>query len=611
MKKRIRLFPAILSLFVLLFSGCGEQPAGPSGSSPEAPGTKAPVSASAEETKEAAPAVREGVPTDGNGWYLWDEKGKTNLSGRSAEGTQAVVSSSKVEASRAGLEILKKGGNAIDAAIATAFALSVVEPNSSGIGGGGFMLIRTAGGQAIFLNFRETAPRGADPALFEKDAAGQILNSEKSVGGKAVCVPGEIAGLWEAYEKYGSGKMSWAELIEPAVRLAEEGFPITGTLAADIAESYEYLLKDEYLSELFLDDGFQPEQGFLLKNPDYAGTLRLLAEGGRDAFYQGTLSKEIADAVQAAGGFLTAEDLAAYEVQTLEPVRGSYRGYTVLSSPLPSSGGTHVIEALNILENFDLASFGFGSAEELHLKAQTFQWIFKDRAAYMGDPNYVAVPQEGLISRDYAKAVAAQFDPAARADFSDIDPWDYEHTDTTHFSVADAAGNMVAVTQTVNLAFGAKLAVPGRGFVLNDEMGDFSADPESPNAIAPGKTPLSSMSPTILLDPEGKPFLVLGSPGSVRIITTVTQVISNVIDYGMDLQAAVDAPRIYVDTDGIFRYEDRFGAEVIGQMEALGYETQAVNAYYHSYGAVQGVQFGPDRMLGGADPRRDGKALAY
>ena len=606
-----RLLPLLLSL-VLLFSGCGQQPAGPSGNSPEAPGTSAPAAPTAEETRAPQPAVREGVPTDGNGWYLWDENGKTNLNGRDAEGTQAVVAASKVEASRAGLEILQKGGNAVDAAIATAFALSVVEPNSSGIGGGGFMLIRTADGTELFLNFRETAPAGADPALFEKDADGRILNLEKSAGGKSVCVPGEVAGLWYAYENFGSGKLSWAELIEPAVRLAEEGFPITGTLAADIAESYEYLAKDEYLSELFLDDGFQPDQGFLLKNPDYAGTLRLLAEGGRDAFYKGELAQEIVGAVQKAGGFLTAQDLENYTVQTMEPVRGSYRGYTILSSPLPSSGGTHVIEALNILSNFDLASLGFGSAEELNLKAQTFRWVFKDRAAYMGDPNFVAVPQEGLISPDYAAAVAAQFDPAVKgADFSAVDPWDYEHTDTTHFSVADAAGNMAAVTQTINLAFGAKVAVPGRGFVLNDEMGDFSADPDSPNAIAPGKTPLSSMSPTVILDPDGKPFMVLGSPGSVRIITTVAQVISNVIDHGMTLQDAVDAPRIYVDTDGVFHYEDRFDPAVIERLKGMGYETDPVNAYYHSYGALQAVLYGPDRLFGGADPRRDGKALAY
>lgn len=609
MKQYYKTFLPLLCLFVLLFSGCGNQPAEPSGTVPEAPGTSVPAASA--ETAAPAPALREGVPTDGEGWYLWDENGRTRRDGRSAEGTQAVVAASKVEASRAGLDVLKAGGNAVDAAIATAFALSVAEPNSSGIGGGGFMLIRTAEGTELFLNFRETAPAGALPELFEKDTDGQILSAEKSAGGKSVCVPGEIAGLWYAYEHYGSGRLSWAELIEPAVRLAEEGFPITGTLAADITESYDYLLKDEYLSGLFLDEGFQPEQGFLLKNPDYAETLRLLAAGGRDAFYKGELAQEIAAAVQAAGGFLTTEDLAGYEVQVTEPLRGSYRGYTVLSSPLPSSGGTHVIEALNILEHFDLASFGFGSVQDLHLKAETFKRIFRDRAVYMGDPNYTPVPQTGLISPEYAAAVAAQIDPEALADYSEIDPWDYEHTDTTHFSVADAAGNMVAVTQTINLAFGAKVAVPGRGFVLNDEMGDFSADPTSPNAIAPGKTPLSSMSPTIILDPQGRPFLVLGSPGAVRIISTVTQVISNVIDHGMTLQEAIDAPRIYADTDGILHYEERFDPAVIDRLRKMGYETDPVNAYYHSYGALQAVLYGQDRLYGGADPRRDGKALAY
>ncbi len=562
--------------------------------------------------KESTEEVTTNIPTDGEGWYLWDEDGTVNLTGRDAEGSHAVVSSGKVEASSAGLAILEAGGNAVDAAIAVAFALSVVESNASGFGGGGYMLIHTDDGESIFLNFREIAPAAATIDQYELDEDGLIVSSEKSTGGKSVGVPGEVAGLWYAYENYGSGNVTWAELIQPAIDLAKDGYALTQTLQSDISDSYAYMLASEELSSIYLEDGFVPEVGTMMYNENLAYTLELLAEGGKDAFYTGEIAKAMVEAVQASGGFLTLEDLANYEVQVMEPVTGTYRGYQILSSPLPSSGGTHVIEALNILENFDLASYGFGTTKSLHLLAETFSLVFADRSEYMGDPEYSSVPESGLIAKEYAKTLAEQISEDEITEFTDVDPWEYEHEDTTHFSVADADGNMVAVTQTINLSLGSKAAVDGYGFVLNAEMNDFSSEPQSPNAIAPGKTPLSSMSPTIILDEEGNPFLVLGSPGAARIITTVTQVISNVIDYGMDIQDAIDAPRIYTDTQGILYYEGRLDESVIEELQAMGYETEEVDAYYKSFGSVQAVKYGSDNTLyGGADPRRDSKALAY
>ena len=593
---------AALSLALLLLPGCAGTPAGSTQStSIETPAVSTPVE-----------EITINAPTDGQGWYLWDENGTINMTGRGAQGQNAVVASAKVEASQAGLAVLQKGGNAIDAAVATAFALAVVEPNASGIGGGGFMLVHTAQGESVFLDFREIAPAAAAIEQYALDENGMVVTAEKSAGGKSVAIPGEVAGLWYAYEHFGSGKVEWAELIQPAIDLARGGYILTQTLQADISDTYNYMLTNEELGGLFLEDLFVPEVGTTMYNEAMAVTLEKLAADGRDAFYTGEIAQAMVDSVQEAGGFMTMEDLANYEVRVDEPVQGTYRGYQVLSSPLPSSGGTHVIEALNIMENFDLAGYGFGSTENLHLLTEIFGIVFKDRSLYMGDPNYIDVPESGLVSKEYAAAAAAQLTETSIADYSDVDPWQYEHEDTTHFSVADAEGNMVAVTQTINLAFGSKVVVKGCGFVFNDEMNDFSADPSSPNAIAPGKTPLSSMSPTVVLNEDGSPFMVLGSPGSMRIITTVTQVISNVIDHSMTLEEAIDAPRIYADTQGVLHYEDRFDAATIAALAEMGYEVGAVDPYYRSYGSVQAVHYDEDgTLVGGADPRRDGKALAY
>ena len=565
----------------------------------------------AEETKGSEQAADSRV-TDGNGWYLWDEEGVLTIEGRDATGKTAVVAAGKYEAAQAGLEVLQAGGNAVDAAVAVGFALGVTEPNSSGLGGGGFMTIHSETGETIFVDFRERAPQGATPAMWVVDAEGKVVGNQKAIGGKSIGIPGEVAGMDYAFKTYGSGKVTWEQVMAPAVKLAEEGFIVTPTLYNDMFGSYDAMIAYPEFGKIFLkDDGFNYEVGELFKNPDMAKTLKKIAAEGKDAFYKGPMAQAIVDVTNKYGGVFSLADLENYQVQVMEPVKGTYRGYQIISSPLPSSGGTHVVQALNIMENFDIKGMGFGSKDNLHVLAESFKILFNDRAKYMGDPAYVKVPVKGIADKEYAKAQAAQIDMEKIAEYEEINPWIYEHEDTTHYSVADAKGNMVSVTKTVNGLFGAKVAVDGYGFVLNNEMDDFSADPESPNAIAPGKTPLSSMSPTIVLKEDGSPFMVLGSPGATKIITTVTQIISNVIDHGMTMQEAINAPRIFNNATSPISYETRLEEGVMKDLEAMGYELEASDSYNRTFGSVNAVMYGENELLGGADPRRDGKAVGY
>lgn len=551
--------------------------------------------------------------TDGNGWYLWDENGNLTLEGRGADGKTAVVSSGKYEASKAGLEVLQAGGNAVDAAVAVSFALGVTEPNSSGIGGGGFMTIHSENGDNLFINFREKASGAATPDMWQVDAEGNVIGSQKSIGGKSVGIPGNVKGMEYAFQNYGSGKVSWADVIAPSIKLAEEGYIVTPTLYNDMFGSYDAMITYPEFGNVYLnEDGLNYQVGDTFKNPDLAKTLKLIAENGSDAFYKGAIAQKIVETVNKYGGLFTMDDLANYEVKVMEPVTGTYRGYQIISSPLPSSGGSHVIEALNIMENFDITGMGFDSPERLHVMTESFKMLFHDREEFMGDPDYVDVPIGGILSKERAKALAAQIDPGKAANYEQISPWQYEHEDTTHFSVADANGNMVSVTQTVNGLFGAKIIPDGYGFVLNNEMDDFSADPESPNAIAPNKVPLSSMSPTIVLKEDGTPFMVLGSPGATKIITTVTQIISNVVDFDMGMQEAIDAPRLYNNATSAIQYESRFSEDTMKKLEELGNELEMSDEYNRSFGSVNAVMYSEDgTLLGGADPRRDGKALGY
>ncbi len=560
----------------------------------------------------AAFAVEPGIVGDGQGWQLWDETGALTVEGRGAEGTTAVVASGKYEASQAGIEVLKAGGNAVDAAVAVAFALSVTEPNSSGLGGGGFMTIHSESGETMFIDFRERAPEFATPALWQVDAEGNVIDNQNYYGGKAVGIPGEVAGMEYAFKKYGSGKVTWADVIAPAIKLAEEGYNVTPTLYNDMAGTYDAMIKYPEFGKIFLNElDLNYQVGEVFKNPDMAKTLKLIAEGGKDAFYKGDLAQAMVNVINKYGGVFTLADFENYEVREMEPVKGTYRGYQIFSSPLPSSGGTHIVQALNIMENFDMKALGKNSKEGIHVMAEAFKMLFFDRGKYMGDPAYVKVPNKGLLDKEYAKAQADQIKMDGRMEYAEVDPWQYEHEDTTHFSVADAKGNMVGVTQTVNGLFGAQIAPAGYGFVLNNEMADFNPDAASPNAIAPGKTPLSSMSPTVVLKEDGSPFMVLGSPGATRIITTCVQIISNVVDYDMDIQEAINTPRIFNNVTSPISYESRIEKAVVEALTAMGYEVQESDPYNRSFGSVNAVMFKDGKLLGGADPRRDGKALGY
>ena len=540
----------------------------------------------------------------------FDEQGNMIRTGRTGCGKTGVVSAGRAEASQIGRDILAQGGNAIDAAVAVAFAMGVCEPNANGIGGGGFMMIRDGKtGKCVFLDFRENAPAAASPAMYTPKEPGSNfdVNLGNVYGGKAVAVPGEVAGLLYALEHYGT--MTPKQVISPAADLAREGFVVTPLLNADMEEHAPQLKQYGDGWKIYLQDGEAYPVGSTLRNPDLANTLDKIAEGGKDAFYKGEIADKIIAQVQKDGGVLTHADLEGFTVRVLEPVRGTYRGYELISSPPPSSGGTHVLQILNVLENFDLSALEVNSVEYLHLFSEVFKLCYADRAAYMGDPNFVQVPLKGLLSKEYAKELAARVDLSRAQPPAPGDPWKHESMSTTHFSIADKDGNLVAVTRTINHFFGSCVVPEGMGFLLNDEMEDFTLDPNSKNAVAGGKVPLSCMSPTFILK-DGKPFAVLGSPGGIRIISSVVQVISKMIDHGMTLEEAVGSPRIGDDQTDLMIYESRIAPEVIEKLKEMGHPVKAYDDWNRIMGSVNGCVILPDGTIeGAADPRRDGLAM--
>lgn len=544
-------------------------------------------------------------------WKPYDKNGDMIRTDRGATGKVGVVSTSKVEASRIGAEILRKGGNAIDAAVAAGFALGVVEPNSSGLGGGGFMLIRIAKtGETVFIDFRERAPQKSSPEMWTVGADGKVVGNQKLEGGKAAAVPGEVAGLLYALENYGT--MSREQVIRPAANLAKNGFYVTPTLSNDMKSQFDKLEKYPESAKVFLNqEGLPYEVDDLFTNPDMAKTLDIIIKNGKDGFYKGEVAEAIVKTLNKYDGLYTMEDLANYKPLVRQPVKGTYRGYEIISSPSPSSGGAIVIEILNILENFDIGSLKVNSPEYLHLFSEAYKLAYADRAKYMGDSDYTPVPMKGFVSKKYAKEIAKDIDLKVSHDSKAHDPWLYESEDTTHYSIADKEGNMVAITKTVNGLFGNSVVVDGYGFVMNNEMDDFVLGAGHPNSVAPSKTPLSSMSPTIVLK-DGKPFMVLGSPGATKIISTVSQVISRVIDHKMGMQDAIDAPRLWDNTSNKINVETRIPDETLKQLEAMGHKTNKTSEWDRGMGSVQGVLYKADGTLeGGADPRRDGKALGF
>ena len=567
--------------------------------------------ASSEPAASEEPAKTPAYSTEG--FVTVDADGNRVTTGRDATSTKAMATASKYEVSQVGAEIMAKGGNAVDAAVAMGFALGVCEPFTSGLGGGGLATIHTAEGENFFIDFREVAPAAATLDLYV-DASGENNGNTKE-GGLASGVPGEVAGLLYLLEHHGT--MSREEVMEPAIRIANEGFTVSAYCANAISDAYEKTQKFPEMSKVYLDENGLPwEEGSVITNPDLGKALQLIADQGADAFYKGEIGEAMVATLAKYDGVMTMDDLAGYEVHELEPVTGDYRGYTVISSPPPSSGGTHLIEILNILENFDMASMEVNSAEYVHLFAETFKLAFADRAKYMADTNFVSVPLGGLTSQAYADKRAQDIDlNVAMEQAAPDDPSPYEHTDTTHFSVADVDGNCVAITKTINYYFGSGVMVDGYGLMMNNQMDDFSTDSESVNKIEPGKKPLSSMSPTVVLKPDGSPFLVLGTPGGSRIFSGVAEVISRVIDSKMDLHTAISVPKIWnCSNKNNLQYEEPLKGyeqyaltdETIAKLTEMGHgELKTTRS-----GAFQCIMFMDDGTLyGTADPRQDGKAV--
>jgi gamma-glutamyltranspeptidase / glutathione hydrolase len=552
---------------------------------------------------------------------------------RPTHAPHAIVTSVHELASRAGVEMLRSGGNAVDAAVATGFALAVVHPQAGNLGGGGFLLLRDASGKTRFIDFREKAPTAATESMY-LDAQGNVLpdSSKESsvVGYRAIGVPGSVAGLVYAEKQY--GKLSIEKVIAPAIKLARDGFPLAYEDTQDL-KSDQYLAQFPESKRIFLRDGNYYQPGELLKQPELARTLERLAKDP-DEFYHGAMARELAAAIHKGGGLVTAEDLAAYEVKEREPIRGSYRGYDIISAPPPSSGGVALVEILNILEGFDLAKSGNRSADTIHLEAEAFRRAFFDRTDFLGDPDFAKIPVAQLIDKKYAAAWRDSIDPShatpskelKRPSFGELErvaqlriPAIGEPENTTHYSVVDAEGNAVSVTTTLNASFGSRVTAEGLGFLLNDEMDDFAAKQGVPNAygliqgpanaIGPGKRPLSAMTPTIVLK-DGRLFLVLGSPGGPTIITTVANVLIGVVDFSLDVQEAVNAPRFHHQwlPDGIL-VEDRLSPDTMNVLRSKGHKLTV----RHFWGDGECIMVDPTtgERLGASDGRNNGKAVGY
>ena len=537
--------------------------------------------------------------------------------------TRGAVASVHPLATDAGLNALKRGGNAVDAAIATAITLGVVDGHNSGLGGGCFILIRAADGTITAIDAREKAPALATRDMYLKD--GKVDDAASKTGALAPATPGALAGYALAIEKH--GKLKLADLLLPAAELAERGVPIDAVYERKLEAVREDLAKFEgSKAVLFKEDGTLPKKGDILKQADLAHTLRLIAEQGPDAFYKGEIADKVDAWMKAHGGVLRKEDFASYTAQLRDALRTTYRGYEVIGFPPPSSGGVHVAQILNMLEGFDLA--GMPKPDRAHVIAESMKLAFADRAYWLGDPDFVKVPR-GLIDRDYAKSLAAKINlqhtipvpshgepPKADTDiFGDL----LKHT--THLSAADAEGNWVALTQTVNTAFGSKVIVPGTGVILNDEMDDFAVAPGVPNAfklvgaeanaIAPGKRPLSSMSPTIVLK-DGQPFLSIGAAGGPTIITQTLQNLVNILDLKMGVAEAIGSPRIHQQwSPDELRIELAMGDEVMSSLKQRGHTLRETGSI--GLGVSQGVMWDASAksFRGAHDPRAFGKAEGW
>jgi len=531
-------------------------------------------------------------------------------------------------ATKVGVNILKRGGSAVDAAVAVGYALAVVYPAAGNLGGGGFMTIHFADGRKTFLDFRERAPRAASRDMY-LDKDGKVINGLSTIGWLAVGVPGTVSGLEYARKKYGT--MTRAALIAPAIGLAEDGFTLDQGDVDMLASATEDLRRFPVTAEIFLNNGQPFVAGQRLMQPDLAETLRLIRKRGADGFYRGKTAAAIVKASRAGGGIIDSEDLNRYKTRELAPTECDYRAYHVISAPPPSSGGIAICEMLNILEAYPLRELGWGSAQALHYEIEAMRHAYVDRNSFLGDPDFVSIPARQLIDKKYAAKVrdAVKPDKAGISSEFGKDDSPHEGSNTTHLSIIDVNGNAVSMTYTLNDWFGAKVVASGTGVLMNDEMDDFTPNAGATNtygfveadanAIAPGKTPRSSMSPTIITK-DGKPVLILGTPGGSRIITTVLQTILNAVDFRMNVQEAVDAPRIHhqwlPDVTKIEPYA--LSPDTRRVLENMGYRFEDSPAANHvaaiMVGApsLGGTAVGRNRFYGANDPRGGtGLALGY
>jgi len=531
-----------------------------------------------------------------------------------------IVASASRTASEVGVEILKRGGNAIDASIATAFALAVAWPEAGNIGGGGFLVYHGINGQATTFDFREKAPLAATETMY-LDAKGQVQNNANHEGILSVGVPGTVAGLYLAHKRL--GKLPWPELVAPAIQLAREGVRITWALHTGFKRNQSSWEKYPSSGKIFLKpDGGLYDFGDIWIQEELAHTLELIQAQGADGFYKGENAKRLADFMRAEGGLITEEDLARYEAVERKPIHGIYRGFEIVSMPPPSSGGTVLVEMLNILEGFDLESAGHNSALYLHLLTESMRRGFADRAAFLGDSDFNPdLPIEKLTSKGHAARLRASIDrnrasPSDESEFGAI----YESEATTHFSVVDRHGNMVALTYTLEYAFGSRIVVEGGGYLLNNEMGDFNPVPgvtnragqigTKPNLIEPEKRMLSSMTPTIVAQ-NGKPLMAIGTPGGRTIINTTMQIILNVVDHGMDIAQAIEAPRIHHQwlPDITFMEPRAASKDTLERYQTRGHKVRV-----RDIGMAMGVyhNFENGLFLGAADSRGgDSAAVGY
>jgi gamma-glutamyltranspeptidase/glutathione hydrolase len=542
-------------------------------------------------------------------------------------------------ASRVGVETMRAGGNAVDAAVAVGFALAVVYPQAGNLGGGGFMLIRMSDGRTHFIDYREKAPAAATPNMY-LDAHGNVINDLSLVGYRSIGVPGSVAGMVYAEKTY--GKLGLDQVISPAIKLARNGYPLT----TEDAENFHDRDLAQFAASrhIFQRDGNYYKSGEIFRQPELTRTLERIAADPGD-FYHGAMAQQLAASVAKGGGLITAADLAAYEVKEREVIRGRYRGYDIISAPPPSSGGVALLEILNILEGYDLAKAGNRSAQSVHLTVEAFRRAFFDRAEFLGDPDFSKIPVAQLIDKNYGAAWRGSIDPAHAsasndlkrpAIFRELEQYAAVHPQpgtlrepehTTHYSVVDADGDAVAVTTTLNDGFGSRVTAEGLGFLLNDEMDDFTSKAGAPNlygliqgpanAIGPGKRPLSAMMPTIVLK-DGKLFMVLGSPGGPRIITTVANILMGVVDYGMNIEESVNAPRFHQQwMPDMVNVEKWFASDTVRLLEQMGYKIEIGATVagdpeaYWSDGECIAIDLRTGDRLGASDNRNNGKAVGY